>query len=244
MVRSFDVSSGGSSGRGRSGGATWGRGGSGRQATSFAKPAKKSGGTIAKPIGRQASPAPQPRQQPQQQQSWGGPIDLGGGGPISSFSAPAPVVAAPSEDDYLSGDSGYQTQMSALQGALQRYLADSTFQRNNYSTDYGRSLRELGYDEGTKAWNWNDQLTAAGKGYQSQLDDFGSRGMLQSSGYANAFQDLQRLLGQQYDAMSSAKNTFMTDLDNQTANYKAENTASQQAARAEALARRAAQYGL
>ncbi len=165
---------------------------------------------------------------------------IGGGDP----GLMAPMVAAPSEEDYLAGDAGFQTQQSALQGALQRFLADTDFQRKNYTTDYGKSLRELGYDEGTKAWNWNDQLTAAGKGYQSQLNDFGARGMLQSSGYADAFKDLQRLLGQQYDSMASAKNTFMTDLDNQTANYKAENTASQQAARAEALARRAAQYGL
>ena len=48
----------------------------------------------------------------------------------------------------------------------------------------------------------------------------------------------------QYDSLSSAKTTYMTDLDNQIANYKGENTSSQQAARAEALARRAAQYGI
>lgn len=170
-----------------------------------------------------------------------GSVDPIGGSP---FGGGAPVVSGPSEEDYLSGDSGYQTQLSALQGALQRYLADSDFQKTNYETDYGRSLRDLGYDEGAKEWNWNDQLTASGKGYQNQLDDFGSRGMLQSSGYANAFQELQRMLGQQYDAMAGAKNTFMTDLGNQTANFKAENTANQQAARAEALQRRAAQFAL
>lgn len=153
-------------------------------------------------------------------------------------------VTAPSDEDYLAGDSGYQTQLSALQGALQRFLADSDFQRNTYNTDYGKSLRELGYDEGTKAWNWNDKLTASGRGYQNQLDDFAGRNMLQSSAYADAFGELQRMLGQQYDSMSTAKGTFMTDLDNQIANYRAESTANQQAARAEALARRAAQYGL
>lgn len=166
------------------------------------------------------------------------------GGGMGGLGGPAPAVAAPSDEDYLAGDSGYQAQYSALQGALQRYLADSDFQRTNYNTDYGKSLRDLGYDEGSKAWNWNDELTASGRGYQNQLDDFGSRGMLQSSGYADAFQELQRMLGQQYDAMSGAKNTFMTDMDNQTANYKAENTANTQAARAEALQRRAAQYAL
>ena len=170
----------------------------------------------------------------------GGSYGGGGGGGIGV----APVVTPPSEEDYLAGDSGYTTQLSALQSALQRYIADSDFQRKNYETDYGKSLRDLGYDEGKKAWNWTDQLTASGRGYQNQLNDFGARGMLQSSGYADAFNELQRMLNQQYDSLSSAKTTYMTDLDNQIANYKGESTASQQAARAEALARRAAQYGV
>ncbi len=170
--------------------------------------------------------------------SGGGDYYGGGGGGVT------PSVTAPTEEDYLAGDSGFQTQSSALASALQRYLADSDFQRKNYETDYGKSLRDLGYDEGNKTWNWTDQLTASGRGYQNQLNDFGARGMLQSSGYADAFNELQRMLNQQYDSLSSAKTTYMTDLDNQIANYKGENTASQQAARAEALARRAAQYGV
>ena len=166
------------------------------------------------------------------------PAGGGGGGGM------APMVAPPSEEDYLAGDGGYQTQLSALQGALQRYLADSDFQRTNYQTDYNQSLRDLGYDEGAKAWNWDDKLTASGRGYQNQLDDFGSRGMLQSSGYADAYQELQRMLGQQYESVQGAKTNFMTDMDNQTANFKGENTANQQAARAEAINRRQAQYAL
>ena len=165
-----------------------------------------------------------------------------GGGGYGGMAAPA--ITPPSEEDYLAGDSGYQTQLSALQGALQRFLADSDFQRTNYTTDYNRSLRDLGYDEGTKAWNWNDKLTASGRGYQNQLDDFASRGMLQSQGYADAYSELQRMLAQQYDALSGAKTTFMNDMDRQIANFRGENTSNQQAARAEALQRRAAQYAL
>ena len=225
-------------------------GGGSRSKSSTTKPAKRS----TKPQAYKApasAPAPSSNTRaplnyssgPSQQQSYGGPSlpysTMGGGGPQA-----APIVSAPSEEDYLSGDAGYQTQLSALTGALQRYLADADFQRKNYETDYGKSLRDLGYDEGAKAWNWNDELTASGRGYQNQLDDFGARGMLQSSGYADAFQELQRMLNQQYESMSGAKTTFLNDLNNQTANYKAENTASQQAARAEALARRAAQFGL
>lgn len=172
----------------------------------------------------------------------GGGGGYGGGG--YDGGGMAPTVSAPSEEDYLAGDLGYQTQLSALQSALQRYLADSEFQRSNYTTDYNRSLRDLGYNEGDKQWNWNDPLTASGKGYQNQLNDFASRGMLQSQGYADAYQELVRMLNQQYDAMSGNKTTFMNDLDRQTANYKAENTANQQAARAEAIARRKTEYSL
>jgi hypothetical protein len=175
--------------------------------------------------------------------SYGGGGYYGGGGG-GGGAMMAPMVAAPSEEDYLAGDSGFQTQSSALQAALQRFLADSDFQKKTYETDYGKSLRDLGYDEGQKSWNWNDKLTASGRGYQSQLDDFASRNMLQSQGYADAFNELQRMLGQQYDSVSGAKQTFMTDMDNQVANYKGENTANLQAAKAEALARRASQFGL
>lgn len=193
---------------------------------------------------RAASSAPAPAPAPGPQPYVSSPGGGGGGYDMGGFGGGVPAITAPSEEDYLAGDSGYQTQLSALKGALQRFLADSDFQRTTYQTDYDKSLRDLGYDEGNKSWNWEDPLTASGRGYQNQLDDFASRGMLQSSGYADAFNELQRLLGQQYDAMSGARGTFMTDLDNQIANYKSESTSNQQAARAEALQRRAAQFAL
>lgn len=172
----------------------------------------------------------------------------GGGGGYGGFTDAAPVVTAPTEEDYLAGDSAYQTQLAALKGALERYISDSTLQKTNYQNDYNTSLRDLGYTEGLNGapgqWNWNDMTTASGKAYQNQLNDFASRGMLQSQGYADANNDLQRMLQQQYGQMSTNKNNFMTDLERQLANYKAENTSSQQSARAESIARRAAQYGL
>lgn len=166
---------------------------------------------------------------------------MGGGGP-------APMVTAPSEEDYLAGDGSYQSQFAALKGALERYIADSDLQRTNYNTDYGTSLRDLGYTEGLEGapgkWNWDDVATTSGNAYQGQLNDYASRGMLQSQGYADAASNLERALNQQYGQIQTNKNNFMTDLDRQIANYKGENTSAQQAARAEAIARRAAQYGL
>lgn len=179
-----------------------------------------------------------------QQYSVGGPSApfMGGGGPQI-----APAVSAPSvisEEDYLAGDSAYQAQVAALKGALERYQADVGLQRTNYANDYNSGLRDLGYDEANKAWNWDDTLTASGRAYQNQLNDFASRGMLQSQGFADSNNDLQRMLGQQYDQMATNKTNFLTELDRGLANFQGENVSSQQAARAEAIARRAAQYGI
>jgi len=211
----------------------------------------------AMPAVPRPNPAPQPQRSPAANFQRGGSSGggqpgsygsyLGGGGPSMSMMSGdmmPPVVSAPSEEDYLAGDGSYQSQFAALKGALERYLADSDLQRTNYNTDYNSSLRDLGYDEEQKTWNWNDQLTASGKAYQNQLNDFASRGMLQSQGYANAATDLERMFNQQYQQTATNKTNFMTGLDRETANYKGENTAAQQAARAEAIARRAAQYGL
>lgn len=187
--------------------------------------------------------------QPSYSSSSGGGYPIGGGGmPGGDMGGMAPAVAAPSEEDYLAGDGSFQAQLAALKGALERYTADASLQRTNYQTDYGSSLRDLGYTEGLDGapgqWNWNDQNTASGKSYQQQLNDFASRNMLQSQGYADAASDLERQLNQQYGQMATNKTNFMTDLDRQLANYSGENTAAVNAARAEAIARRAAQYGM
>lgn len=189
-------------------------------------------------------PASTPRSAPPTTGGYSGGGGYGGGGDYS----PAPVVAPPSEEDYLAGDSAYQTQLAALKGALERYISDSGLQKANYQTDYRTSLRDLGYNENPTGaggnWNWEDMTTASGKAYQNQLNDFASRGLLQSQGYADSVNDLQKMLNQQYGQLSTNKNNFMSDLERQIANYTAENTSGSQAARGEAIARRAAQYGL
>lgn len=172
----------------------------------------------------------------------------GGGGMMAPMSAPA----APSEEDYLGGDAGYQAQLAALLKALELYQADDTAQRTRYETDYGDAIKQLGWtpDDPKTAeideskWNWDDQNTASGRANQTQLNDFASRGMLQSSGYARSKNDLQRSFNDQLGSTNRARTDFISQRDRDLAAYKNENTSSSQQARAEALARRAAQYGL
>lgn len=168
----------------------------------------------------------------------------GGGGGHSHSHGSSKGSSKPTKKSYLKTDSIYQTQNAALQAALQRYQSDVRYQRANYDTDYAKANKDLGYDPKSKKWNLSDQMTASGRGYQGQLDDFAARGMLQSTGYAQEANNLLRALQQQQTSMTDARTKFRTDLDRELANYRAENTASQQAARAEAIARMAAKYSL
>lgn len=230
---------------------------------------RRSGGSAAKPRSRN-TPSTRPRFQPagtnlpsreaiQTYKSGGGYAgDAGGGGGYEDYSggggmmAPMSAPIAPSEEDYLGGDAGYQAQIAALMKALEMYSADDTAQRTRYETDYGDAIKQLGWtpddpktaDINESAWNWDDQNTASGRANQSQLNDFASRGMLQSSGYARSKNDLQRSFNDQLGSTNRARTDFLGQRDRDLAAYKNENTSSSQQARAEALARRAAQYGL
>lgn len=210
-----------------------------------------------KPTAQQPRQATQPTQAARAPQaapySGGGGGSYGGGGggsaPISGMMAP---MAAPpiSEEDYLAGDATYNATISALAKQFANFQADINGQRDRYNLDFDKGVKDLGYIDpdanvtGDETWNWDDQLTASGRGYQNQLNDFASRNMLQSQGYADSLANLQRSLLDQYGGMNQAKGTFNTDLDRQLASTKDENTAASQAARAEAILRRAAEFGL
>lgn len=174
----------------------------------------------------------------------GGPLGGGGGplgGGIDSLSVDGGMGGVPSEEDYLAGDSSYQATLSALARQLQSFQADVDTQRSNRKLDYEKSLKDLGYNGGN--WNWDDVLTASGRAYQNNSNDFASRGMLQSQAYADSINNLQRSLMDQYSGIDQTNTQFNTDLDRQLTKARDENTSATQQARAEAILRRAAQYG-
>ena len=182
---------------------------------------------------------------PQQQSFVGGGTGGGGGG----IATDVPVGSAPvSEDDYLAGDSSFQLQLAALMKALQDGTADLAGQRTRYDTDYNDAVKGLGWiqddantaDVNESRWNFEDQNTAAGRAFQNQNNDFASRGLLQSSLYGTANDNLTRSLNDQLGSVNTAKTNFFDDLTKKETSLKSENQLSSQQARAEALARRAA----
>lgn len=171
----------------------------------------------------------------------GGSFGGGGGGSFDAFSA-APAPAGPSEEDYLAGDATYQATIAALARQLANFNTDIDSQLSTRKLDYDNALQQLGWREGGE-WNFEDQMTAAGRAYQSMLNDFASRGMIQSQAYGDAQNDLTKTLNKQYEGMNTAQTQFTNDMTRQKTKASDENTAASQAARAEAILRRSAQYG-
>lgn len=178
-----------------------------------------------------------------------------GGGYDANYGAAVGGAAAPmGEQDWLAagGDSAYQAQMAALQADLQRRTADIGTQKTRYDTDYGTSIKSLGWKDQDQNWDtaddgeWeqNDVNTASGRGFQNQLNDYAARGKVQSSDYATALQNLWNNLNEQRTSMFGSRSTFRSDLDSQLAAAKEENANSGRNAGIEALARYAAGLSL
>lgn len=191
------------------------------------------------------SPAPSPAPAPSPYVGYGG-----GGGGGGAAPAPAPQTDA----NYLQGDAPYQAQLAALMAALSNYQADTTAQQTKYDTQYGSAMQSLGYgipdnlatpnvnEANPNAWNFQDLNSAAGRAQNNQMNDFASRGMLQSSLFGTASENLLRSLNDQRNSIDTAKSSFTGDLQRQLTDYQTQNKLSQQQAQADALARRTATY--
>jgi hypothetical protein len=155
------------------------------------------------------------------------------------------------DEQYLSGDSQYQLQLAALQKALGDEQADTGAQQSKYNTDYSGAVKQLGWmqDDPTTpqnegAWNFQDTNTSAGRAFQNQQNDFAGRGLLQSSAYGTANDNLTRSLNDQLTSTNSAKDSFLADLARQQGTFASDNGNQVQQAKIEALARRASGVSL
>lgn len=168
----------------------------------------------------------------------------------------APAAPQISEADWLAGDAAYNRQIAALQAALQNFLADQGASTTRYNTDFNEGVKQLGWKgrpaaEGDQKWesvggNWDetDNNTASGRAFTNQLNDFAGRGLLQSSLFGTARNDLQRSLNDQLNSVVTGRTNFLDDLVRQRTSYQQENENSSRSAREEALARMAASIGL
>jgi hypothetical protein len=166
---------------------------------------------------------------------------LGGGG---GGAAPA---SATDSTDYLNGDAQYQLQLASLMKALNDEQTDVTNQQTQYNNDYETAVKNLGWEQPdpTNAadqgqWNFGDTNTAAGRAFNNQQNDFAGRGLLQSSAYGTANDNLTRSLNDQLASTNTAKTNFLNGLTQQQNSFKTDNQQQQQQARIDALNRMAA----
>lgn len=156
--------------------------------------------------------------------------------------APAAPISASSGG--FSGDALYQSQASALAAALAGDQGDYNNQVNQYNQQYSTALQNLGYTPGANgaagAWNYQDQNAASGRGYQNLLNDYASRGLLQSSLYATALDNFNRSLNQQLTTTQNNKSSYLTNLLSNFTQQKDTNTQQLQEDQYQAAQRAAA----
>lgn len=193
----------------------------------------------------------------------GGGISGGGGGGFSggglvataagNYAAPA-VPAIPSEEDYLANDSTYIAEKSGIDATLAAALAAFSRDRAAYDADFGGALRNLGWqfkdpnnwsdNPGAGSWREGDLTGAYGAAYNNQQNDFAGRNMMRSSFYGRALEDLLSSFDRQRNQMIASRSGQFNDWKAEEQGARDEARIGRDQARAAAMARRAAMYGI
>lgn len=207
-----------------------------------------------------AAAAPQaPAQQRSSGASAGGSLGTSATGTIAPMAAPEPAAPVQlGEDEWRAQDSSYLGEESGLKLALDQALAGLRDQRVNYNTEFGGGLRNLGYnwqdangdglpddDEvASGSWDRNNMQGAYGQAYKNQQDDFVSRGLMDSSFYADAGVELDRGFNRQMTDMSTARANALKGYGTEEVNARDNHAQSIARAQAEASNRRSLAYGI
>lgn len=181
----------------------------------------------------------------------GAPLYGSSGG--SAISTSATGAAAPmSQQEWLANDDAYTDTVAAQRLEYENLLAQLQAQQRNYETDLYNTLRNLGLRghqvsggsiQGGE-WDTSDRLGAYGRQYQNLMNDFASRGMLQSTLFGGAQNDMQRGFNQQRADLAGALQQLVSGIEADRASAQAARDAAITAAQRESIARRAATYGL
>lgn len=148
-------------------------------------------------------------------------------GPIVHDIKPKPKPLSALEK-YLAGDSAYQQTLRGNKRTLADFLSDLARRSGEAKTQYGKTRSSMKRDS-------RDQL-------HDLAEEWASRGLIQSGLYAKAKGDFQTKFGEQMSALDQQQAALRADLIAQGRNFRRENTLSNEAARQEALLRRAQQY--
>lgn len=154
----------------------------------------------------------------------------GGGGGVGANATGQVSVPVPSLAAFLGSDTGYQSQVAALHKALADYQAQMGMQKNQYNTNFAANISQLGTDRT--------------QGMANQQNDYTSRGLLHSGLYGKAAGDLTSQFDQRQSDLERARADFLANLGLDYNNFRSQQNLTAQKAKQDAIARRAAKYGL
>jgi hypothetical protein len=133
-------------------------------------------------------------------------------------------------DKWLAGDTTYQQQLANFNKSLSDYLAQYNRQTSMTKRDYGDMIRQLN-QQGTQ-----DRI--------DQQNDFAGRGILRSGVFAKALGDYNTQFNDKMKNLQTGQSDKLGDLSMQKTNFQRQLTLQEQAAKQDALRRRAAQLGI
>jgi len=146
-------------------------------------------------------------------------------------SNPGPVQpVAPDIDTFLNQDTGYQQQLRDFANVLSQFNADITRRRGSIEGEYDLSSKAM-----------NDQK---GIDLNNLEADYGARGMLRSGLYGKAVGDYNTEFDTRMTDLTRREKEALGQLDQEKGRYTSQQDLQKQAAREQAIRRRAEQYGV
>jgi murein DD-endopeptidase MepM/ murein hydrolase activator NlpD len=161
------------------------------------------------------------------------------GNTLTIGSTSKPVVKAPAKpaapqmselDKWLAGDTTYQQQLSDFNRTKSEYEAQNTRQKGISERDYAESERSLNL-QGER-----DRL--------DQKEEFGGRGILHSGVFAKALGDYNTDFNSRLKALTTGKTDVLGDLASQRTNFLRQRDLEMNAAKQDAIRRRAQKLGI
>lgn len=175
----------------------------------------------------------------------GGGVGVGATGTVAAQGAAAvPAPPQMTEDEWLAQDAQFLDEKNAATQDYENLIAKLAQQRTDYELDNTNTLRNLGWDSKGNQWNQEDRLTGYGNAYQNQRNDFASRGLMDSSLYAEAQNDLTRGFNQQRTDLATALSNFLAGQATDKSQATNARDAAITSAQRQALQRYAAQNAL
>jgi hypothetical protein len=130
--------------------------------------------------------------------------------------------------------------LAALRNASELFSADQRSAKDRFDVDYGKAVQDLGWiadpsgggrwDEG-ELFTSQGKETASGRAFSNQLNDFASRGLLQSGLFSAQRNALQNEMSDRLKSQEQTRTRFSEDLTTKERNFQSE----QERARMDAL---------